>query len=90
MLAIVALNCLMMIIEGPHVKAGSTLDTALYWSDVGFTIVFGLEVAAKSCVYTFTRYIRDITNQASSNLCIITQQHVTLQLCKWCCDSNHC
>jgi hypothetical protein len=66
MLGIVALNCLMMVIEGPHVKAGSTMDTALYWSDVGFTIVFGLEVAAKSCAYTFTRYIQDITNQARS------------------------
>ncbi len=65
MLVLIVLNCMLMALENPRVEPSSTLGLLLYWSDVGFTIVFGIEVLVKSFAFTFNLYIREITNQAS-------------------------
>jgi len=36
---------------------------ALNWSEVGFTIIFGIEACLKIFAFTFNKYIRDLTNQ---------------------------
>ncbi|GFH24840.1 uncharacterized protein HaLaN_22705 [Haematococcus lacustris] len=48
--------------ESPFIEPGSPLALYIYWSDVAFTIVFGLEVLVKSFAFTFNLYIREITN----------------------------
>jgi hypothetical protein len=63
MLVLILMNCCFMALEGPHIDNGSTLDKAMYWSDVAFTILFGVEVLAKSFAFTFRLYIKETTNQ---------------------------
>jgi hypothetical protein len=63
MLVLILINCCFMALEGPYVDDGSTLDKAMYWSDVAFTILFGLEVLAKNFAFTFKLYIKETTNQ---------------------------
>lgn len=60
---IIFLNCIQMALESPFVEEDSHLGLALYWSDVAFTIVFGIEVLVKSFAFTFKAYIKDGANQ---------------------------
>ncbi|KAL6748527.1 Ion transport protein-domain-containing protein [Haematococcus lacustris] len=62
MITLIAWNCLGMAMESPFIEPGSPLALYIYWSDVAFTIVFGLEVLVKSFAFTFNLYIREITN----------------------------
>lgn len=39
-----AINCIGMAVENPYIKEHSMLHDILYWSDVGFTCIFGVEV----------------------------------------------
>jgi hypothetical protein len=63
MLLLILINCTLMAMEGPGVNASSTLGKVMYWSDVAFTIIFGLEVLVKSFAFTFRLYIKEATNQ---------------------------
>jgi hypothetical protein len=63
MLILILINCAFMAMEGPRVSASGTLGKVVYWSDVAFTIIFGLEVLVKSFAFTFNLYIKEITNQ---------------------------
>jgi hypothetical protein len=65
MFMVIVLNCVALALEGPHVVPGSTLDRALVWSNVVFTAIYVAEAGMKSFAYTFTAYIKRITNQAS-------------------------
>ncbi len=63
MIGIIFLNCIQMALESPYVEPGSTLDLAIYYSDIGYTIIFGLEVLIKSFAFTFRAYIKNVPNQ---------------------------
>lgn len=41
---------------------GSIFDQALYWSEVGFTIIFGVEACLKIFAFTFKAYIKEPIN----------------------------
>lgn len=66
MFALIVLNCVGMTLEHPYIRAGSPLDKALYWSNVGFTILFTIEAVVKMFAYTFIAYIKRITNQVGA------------------------
>lgn len=72
LLIIISLNCVAMAMEGPMWAPGSPMFEALYWCDVGFTILFGIEAAIKMFAFTFVAYIKDITNQVR---CVIGDHH---------------
>lgn len=40
----------------------SPCPQALYWADVGFTIIFALEAVMKIIAWTFTRYLKQGQN----------------------------
>jgi hypothetical protein len=46
-----------------QVEEGTPLQLYIYWSDVAFTTIFGLEVLVKSFAFTFRLYIKEVTNQ---------------------------
>eukprot|EP00198_Chlamydomonas_reinhardtii_P001158 XP_001690493.1 voltage-gated Ca2+ channel, alpha subunit [Chlamydomonas reinhardtii] len=63
MFAVILANCVTLALENPYIVPGSPLDQALVWSNVGFTVIFGVEALLKSFAYTFTAYIKRVTNQ---------------------------
>ncbi|GIL78272.1 hypothetical protein Vretifemale_7701, partial [Volvox reticuliferus] len=63
MFALILLNCVSLALENPYVRPGSPMDKALFWSNVGFTIIFTIEAAIKTFAFTFRAYIKRITNQ---------------------------
>lgn len=78
LLIIISLNCVAMAMEGPMWAPGSPMFEALYWCDVGFTILFGIEAAIKMFAFTFVAYIKDITNQVR---CVIGgHSHIRKQI----------
>ncbi len=68
MLVLIMINCILMAMESPRIKEGSPLALLLYWSDVGFTIIFGVEVVLKSLAFTFTTYMGQLTNAVSAGV----------------------
>jgi hypothetical protein len=46
-----------------QVQDGTPLQQYIYWSDLAFTTIFGLEVLVKSFAFTFRLYIKEVTNQ---------------------------
>ncbi|KAG2432797.1 hypothetical protein HXX76_008531 [Chlamydomonas incerta] len=63
MFAVILANCVTLALENPYIVPGSPLDKALVWSNVGFTIIFAVEALLKAFAYTFTAYIKRVTNQ---------------------------
>ncbi|GLI63280.1 hypothetical protein VaNZ11_006186 [Volvox africanus] len=63
MFALILLNCVSMALENPFIRPGSPMEKALFWSNVGFTIIFTIEAAIKMFAFTFSAYIKRITNQ---------------------------
>ena len=53
---------------------------ALQWSEVGFTIIFGVEAVLKIFAFTFTSYIKDITNQVDFFILVISVLVLALQV----------
>jgi len=78
-LVIILLNCVVMALEGPWYPPDSTFAQALYWSDVGFTVVFGLEVLVKSYAFTFSLYIRQIPNQLDFVIVVVSVLVLSLE-----------
>ncbi|GIL57898.1 hypothetical protein Vafri_13128 [Volvox africanus] len=63
MFTLILLNCVSMALENPFIRPGSLMEKALFWSNVGFTIIFTIEAAIKMFAFTFRAYIKRITNQ---------------------------
>ncbi|KAI8464917.1 MAG: Ion transport protein-domain-containing protein [Monoraphidium minutum] len=63
MFGLILLNCAAMAYEYPGMDHGSLDYKIIHWSDVGFTIAFGLEAGVKILAFTFRGYIAATTNK---------------------------
>eukprot|EP00798_Chlamydomonas_sp_ICE-L_P015920 gene15920-22054_t len=78
-IVIILLNCVVMTLENPNLDRDSTMGQAVYWADVGFTTLFGIEVIAKTFAFTFKAYIKDITNKVDFAIVVISVMVLTLE-----------
>lgn len=71
MFVTILLSCIQMAFERPAIEPGSTEDTILFYLDVCFTAIFGLEFIMKSIALTFTVYIQTLTNKVKIAVLIV-------------------
>lgn len=68
-----------MVLERPSLEPGSTLDNALWTSEVAFTGVFGAECLLKMLAYTATFYVTDWRNDVDLAIVVTSLLSLTLE-----------